>query len=332
MSSLRMLLYLSDTLIFRWLKSLVVDWCVACRPFFSFGWSHGTVAFGVHPLQREVSPRMGWRCLSFHRPWWPDAGTGQGDNVAQIRVKLKPPGWQVYGEPMGNGCSGCNGCNGCGCGGCNGYGAQMYEDLGFNGYVPQHAYYQERGLGIFFRRNEWENWKKFVQVGWWNVTVVCILDLNWRPNDRRTWRWPTWITACRKEMYNHRVLILKYSGGFKSLEACKAWYSKPLNEPVFFGYFLVSPRKQDKKTNATKVFSNQSIIGYQWLIKIAVDRSMIHKCSAGFLGQPLVNHWSHGYSTICINRSLHQSIYEATKQSILWSTSIQIHPIQTKNS
>eukprot|EP00434_Breviolum_minutum_P037177 symbB.v1.2.032955.t1/scaffold3759.1/size89661/1 len=44
---------------------------------------------------------------------------------------------------MGNGCSGCNGCNGCGCGGCNGYGAQMYEDLGFNGYVPQHAYYQE---------------------------------------------------------------------------------------------------------------------------------------------------------------------------------------------
>lgn len=50
---------------------------------------------------------------------------------------------------MGNGCSGCNGCNGCGCGGCNGYGAQMYEDLGFNGYVPQHAYYQERGLGIF---------------------------------------------------------------------------------------------------------------------------------------------------------------------------------------
>ena len=149
MSSLRMLLYLSDTLIFRWLKSLVVDWCVACRPFFSFGWSHGTVAFGVHPLQREVSPRMGWRCLSFHRPWWPDAGTGQGENVAQIRVKLKPPGWQVYGEPMGNGCSGCNGCNGCGCGGCNGYGAQMYEDLGFNGYVPQHAYYQERGLGIF---------------------------------------------------------------------------------------------------------------------------------------------------------------------------------------
>jgi len=50
---------------------------------------------------------------------------------------------QVYAEPMGNGCSGCNGCTGCGCGGCNGYGAQMYEDLGFNGYVPQHAYYQE---------------------------------------------------------------------------------------------------------------------------------------------------------------------------------------------
>ena len=25
----------------------------------------------------------------------------------------------------------------------------MYEDLGFHGYVPQHAYYQERGLGMF---------------------------------------------------------------------------------------------------------------------------------------------------------------------------------------
>lgn len=112
------------------------------------------------------------------------------------------------------------------------------------------------------------------------------------------------------------------SRGLQGLLQASHWMS-----PFFFGIFF-PPENKIKKTNAMKVFSNQNILGYQWLIKIAVDRSMIHKFPPAFWD----NHWSQGYSTICINRSLHQSIYEATKQSILWSTSIQIHPIQTKNS
>lgn len=72
-------------------------------------------------------------------------------------------------------------------------------------------------------------------------------------------------------MYNHRVLILKYSGGFKSLEACKL-IQQAIEWARFFGGIFFPPKKQDKKTNAMKVFSNQNIIGYQWLIKVAVGR------------------------------------------------------------
>ncbi len=315
MSSLRMLPYWSNTLIFCWLKSLVVDWCVACWTFFtcmiskhSCAWRSTLAAwsFTKDGMKMLVIPQVLMvRCR--HRP-------GEREQIRNRVTSILKPGWQVYGEPMGNGC---NGCNGCGCGGCNGYGAQMYEDLSFNGYVPQHAYYQEQGLAVFFdemSEKAIQLWEKFVQVGWWNVTAVCILNINWCPNDRRTWRWPTWITECRKEMYNHQVLILKYSGGFKSLEACKL--IQQAIEWVLFLYVL--PPENETKTQHNEGFLKPKHF-WVWLIKIAVDRSMIHICSAGFLGQPLVTR---------VHNDLHQSIppsiYKWSNPAI--HSPIHLHP------
>lgn len=62
-------------------------------------------------------------------------------------------------------------------------------------------------------------------------------------------------------MYNHRVLILKYSGGFKSLEACKACYKQAIEWARFFLGIFFPPENKKKKQMQWRFSQTKTFLG-----------------------------------------------------------------------